>query len=113
MATICPGEGVGYRMGRDAPRGITRGFSKSCQHASARQDRSIALSTAVSHNLIEAMFCGAIPITNGGAFMAEALADGVNCLAFENEEGLVAAVERALAMNDCEVARMRKAVRDY
>ena len=45
--------------------------------------------------------------------MAEPLADDVNCLAFENEEGLVAAVERALAMDDCEVARMRKAVRDF
>ena len=67
----------------------------------------------VSHNLIEAMFCGAIPITNGGPFMAEPLADGANCLAFENEEGLVAALEGALAIDDCEVARMRKAVRDY
>jgi hypothetical protein len=67
----------------------------------------------VSHNLIEAMFCGAIPITNGGAFMSEPLADDVNCLAFKNVEELAAAVERALAMDDCEVARMRKAVRDY
>jgi len=45
--------------------------------------------------------------------MAEPLADDVNCLAFKNVEELAAAVERALAMNDCEVARMRKAVRDY
>ena len=67
----------------------------------------------VSHNLIEAMFCGAIPVTNGGAFMAEPLADGVNCLAFENDEGLVAAVERALAMDVGEVERMRWAVLDY
>jgi len=59
------------------------------------------------------MFCGAIPITNGGAFMSEPLADDVNCLAFKNVEELAAAVERALAMDDCEVARMRKAVRDY
>ena len=67
----------------------------------------------ISHNLIEAMFCGAIPITNGGAFMAEPLVDDVNCLAFKNVEELAAAVERALAMDDCEVARIRKAVRDY
>jgi hypothetical protein len=67
----------------------------------------------VSHNLIEAMFCGAIPITNGGAFMAEPLADDVNCLAFKNVEEMAAAVERALAMDVGEVERMRWAVLDY
>jgi len=67
----------------------------------------------VSHNLIEAMFCGAIPITNGGAFMAEPLEDDVNCLAFKNVEELAAAVERALAMDVGEVERMRWAVLDY
>jgi hypothetical protein len=67
----------------------------------------------ISHNLIEAVFCGSIPITNGGAFMAEPLADDVNCLAFENEEGLVAVIERALAMDVVEVERMRRAVLNY
>jgi hypothetical protein len=67
----------------------------------------------ISHNLIEAMFCGAIPITNGGAFMAEPLADDVNCLAFKNVEELAAVVERALAMDVGEVERMRWAVLDY
>jgi hypothetical protein len=67
----------------------------------------------LSHNLIEAMFCGAIPITNGGAFMAEPLADGVNFLAFKNEEELVAVIERALAMDEREVGRMRSSVRNY
>ena len=67
----------------------------------------------VSHNLVEAMFCGAIPITNGGAFMAEPLADGINSLEFQNVEGLVAVIERALAMDESEVVRMRDTVRDY
>ena len=67
----------------------------------------------LSHNLIEAMFCGAVPITNGGAFMAEPLADGINSLEFQNEEGLVAVIERALAMDESEVERMRSYVRDY
>ena len=67
----------------------------------------------VSHNLVEAMFCGAIPITNGGAFMAEPLADGINSLEFQNEEGLLAVIERALAMDECEVVRMRDTVRVY
>jgi hypothetical protein len=63
--------------------------------------------------LIEAMFCGAIPITNSGAFMAEPLVDDVNCLAFKNVEELAAAVERALVIDAGEVARMRQAVRNY
>jgi hypothetical protein len=67
----------------------------------------------LSHNLVEAMFCGAIPITNGGAYMAEPLADDVNYLAFKNVEELAAAVERALAMDVGEVERMRWAVLDY
>ena len=67
----------------------------------------------VSHNLIEAMFCGAIPITNGGAFMAEPLADAVNCLDFQDAEGLVFCIERALTMDADEVSRMRLAIRDY
>ena len=67
----------------------------------------------ISHNLIEAMFCGAIPITNGGAFMAEPLAVGVNCLEFQDEEGLVSVIDRAMAMDADEVALMRLAVWDY
>lgn len=67
----------------------------------------------ISHNLIEAVFCGAIPITNGGAFMAEPLSNGKTCLDFQDQDGLVAAVERALAMDSGEVSRMQEAVRDY
>jgi glycosyltransferase involved in cell wall biosynthesis len=67
----------------------------------------------LSHNLIEAVFCGAIPITNGGAFMAEPLADGLNCLEFEDAVGLVSVIERALAMDADEVERMRRAVLEY
>ena len=45
--------------------------------------------------------------------MAESLADGINSLEFQNEEGLVAVIERALAMDESEVVRMRDTVRDY
>ena len=67
----------------------------------------------VSHNLIEAMFCGAIPITNGGAFMAEPLKNGETCLEFQNAEGLVSVIERALSMDEREVEQVRNSVRDY
>jgi hypothetical protein len=45
--------------------------------------------------------------------MAEPLADDVNCLAFEDEEGLVAVIECALAMDAGRVKRMQFAVREY
>jgi hypothetical protein len=59
------------------------------------------------------MFCGAIPITNGGAFMAKPLANGMNCLEFQDEDGLVAVIERALAMDADDVELMRRAVLEY
>jgi len=55
----------------------------------------------------------AVPLTNGGAFMAEPLKNGETCLEFQNAEGLVSMIERALSMDDRNVARMRGAVRDY
>jgi len=67
----------------------------------------------LSHNLVEAMFCGAIPITNAGSFMAEPLKDGETCLEFEDVEDLVTVIERALAMDAGEVLKMRQAVSDY
>jgi hypothetical protein len=69
--------------------------------------------TPLSHNLIEAMFCGAIPITNAGSFMAEPLKDGETYVEFHDAEGLVSVIERALAMDSGEVSRMQEAVRDY
>jgi hypothetical protein len=56
---------------------------------------------------------GAIPITNGGAFMAQPLEDGRNCLEFSGEADLIAAIENALAMSDQEIEKMRGAVWDY
>jgi len=67
----------------------------------------------VSHNLIEAMFCGAIPIINGGAFMAEPLEDGRDCLGFFGEADLVTAIEKALSMSDQEIEKMRGAVSKF
>jgi hypothetical protein len=57
--------------------------------------------------------CGTVPITNGGAFMAEPLADDVNCFAFKNVEELNAAVEFALAMDSNDIEKMRQGVFQY
>ena len=45
--------------------------------------------------------------------MAEPLSNGKTCLEFQDLERLVAVIERALAMDECEVVRMRDTVRDY
>jgi len=45
--------------------------------------------------------------------MAEPLGDGETCLDFQDLERLLAAVERALAMDEREVEGMRRAVLDY
>ncbi len=45
--------------------------------------------------------------------MAEPLADGETCLDFQDAEGLVSAIEQALAMDCGEVERMRRAVWEY
>jgi hypothetical protein len=46
---------------------------------------------------------GAIPITIGGAFMAEPLANGRNCLEFSGEADMIAAIEKVLTMSDQEI----------
>jgi glycosyltransferase involved in cell wall biosynthesis len=67
----------------------------------------------VSHNLVEAMFCGGIPITNAEAFMAPPLENGKNCLEFSVETELVAALEKALAISEQEIEKMRGAIWNY
>jgi glycosyltransferase involved in cell wall biosynthesis len=95
-----------------------KSFLSQDHYFEALQDCDFVLSPPgwcmpLSHNLIEAIFCGAVPITNGGMFMAEPLSDGETCLEFQDAESLVSVIDRAMAMDDHEVARMRKAVRDY
>ena len=55
----------------------------------------------------------AIPITNGEAFIAAPLTDGVDCLDFQDADGLLLVIELALAMDEREKKRMRRAVLNY
>ncbi|PTY36336.1 hypothetical protein BGP77_03245 [Saccharospirillum sp. MSK14-1] len=52
----------------------------------------------MSHNAVEALAVGTVPIIEYGDDFYPALEDGVNCLGFNGEEGLRQAIERALAM---------------
>lgn len=67
----------------------------------------------LSHNLIEGMAAGCIPILNCPEFLEPSLIQGLNCLAFESPQGLVEAIDRALTMAPVEVESMRSAVIAY
>jgi hypothetical protein len=59
------------------------------------------------------MFCGAIPITNAGDFMATPFEDGRNCVAFFGEPDFVEAIQKAIAMPEPEIDKMREEVIEY
>ncbi len=56
------------------------------------------VSYPMSHNLVEALAVGTIPITEYPELFFPALQDGVNCLSYQGSQGLLEAVHRALVM---------------
>lgn len=67
----------------------------------------------LSHNLIEGMACGAVPIINSAGHATPPLEDGVNCLVFDDLPSLRRQIETALAMIPEDVLRMRGSVLAY
>ncbi len=65
------------------------------------------------HNLVEALFAGCIPILQHAHLLDPPLQDGVHCLSFRDEEGLIAALDRARAMSAEQAACMRASARAY
>jgi hypothetical protein len=66
-----------------------------------------------SHNLIEAMSVGTIPITNYHSYMRPPLTSDDNCLAFSTLEEFEKIIDRALQMPAAEVQRLREGVLSY
>jgi hypothetical protein len=66
-----------------------------------------------SHNLIEAMSVGTIPITNYHSYMQPTLTPGQDCLAFSNLEELEEVINCALCMPAGEIQRLREGVISY
>jgi len=60
----------------------------------------------MSHNAVEALAVGTVPIIEYGDDFFPALKDGVNCIGFQGEAGLQNAIERAAAMPDEEWQRL-------
>lgn len=67
----------------------------------------------MSHNIVEAMAVGTIPITNYPEWMDPPLRDGVNCLVFSRLDDLFTSLDRALAMSPEEIKTMRANVLGY
>lgn len=66
-----------------------------------------------SHNMIEAMSVGAIPITNYSQYIKPSMHPGCDCLAFDTIEDLVGVLKVALAMTIREIEIMRENVISY
>jgi glycosyltransferase involved in cell wall biosynthesis len=65
------------------------------------------------HNLVEAMSVGAVPIVSYGDWLDPPLRDGVDCLGYSTLQELETTIERALAMPEDEIARLRSGVLAY
>jgi hypothetical protein len=67
----------------------------------------------LSHSLIEALYSGAIPITNAHTWMHPPLRHGIEALIFTTIAEFHAAIEEALVMPPERMAAMRQAVARY
>jgi len=66
-----------------------------------------------SHNIVEAMSVGAIPITNYHDYMVPRLIPGEHCLAFSTLKELEECIESALRMPEPSIRRIRESVIDH
>jgi len=67
----------------------------------------------MSHNLIEAMAVGSVPITQYPEMFFPPLEDGKNCLTFNNETELQTAITKAMTMSEPTLSAMAKAATNY
>ena len=65
------------------------------------------------HNVVEAMAVGTIPLTNYPEWMTPDLEDGVNCVAFSDQQDLLRKVELVLGMESQAITEMKSRVIDY
>jgi hypothetical protein len=65
------------------------------------------------HNVIEAMAVGSIPICNYPEWFTPDLTHMENCIAFDDQDDLIAKLKLALAMGEEEILRMRTNVLNY
>jgi hypothetical protein len=66
-----------------------------------------------SHNVVEAMAVGAVPILQYPELFSPPLEDGVNCIRYDGEDDLLARLERLFTLSDSVVAALRDNVVAY
>ena len=71
------------------------------------------VSMPLSHNLVEGMAAGSIPILNSWEYLDPHLTHGLNCLTFTDEAGLKSVVDDVLAMSVYKIQEMRCNVIKY
>lgn len=71
------------------------------------------VSYPMSHNLVEALAVGTVPITEYPELFFPPLVDGVNCLRYRGEQGFVECVQRAQEMDADEQGRLAAGALDY
>ncbi|WP_149495270.1 hypothetical protein [Roseiconus lacunae] len=67
----------------------------------------------LSHNVIESIAVGTIPLLEYDSLLTPPLTDGVNCIAYRGRDGLCEAIERLDAMSADAIATMRGEVIRY
>ncbi|MEO1617424.1 MAG: hypothetical protein AAFV88_16350 [Planctomycetota bacterium] len=67
----------------------------------------------LSHNLVESMAVGTIPVIEYASLMTPPLEDGVNCIHYEGKAGLRESLQRVRSMNEMEIERLQEGVIDY
>lgn len=67
----------------------------------------------MSHNSIEAMAVGSVPIIQYPELFYPSLTDGENCLVYKDAESLIKVVSSAMSMTAEEINRLSKGASDY
>jgi hypothetical protein len=67
----------------------------------------------LSHNAIESIAVGTIPVLEYDSLFTPELRDGINCIAYRNLDGLRRAMARIEAMPRDEITKLRASVIDY
>lgn len=66
-----------------------------------------------SHNLVEALAVGTVPVLSYASVCEPPLTDGVNCLGFRDRDELRTAVRRVLSLPEADARGMGRAAADY
>lgn len=67
----------------------------------------------MSHNCVESLAVGTIPVLEYASVFKPALTDGVNCLSYQGKKGLRRTLTRMQGMDASEIERLRKGASEY